>query len=272
MKKKLFVVSDIHSFYTPLKKALDEKGFDPNNENHWLIVCGDAFDRGDESEEVLRFLMSLERKVLVKGNHDILLEDLCKREFSYDYDASNGTLKTVRDIGGAGLGRPFDECCRLTWNKLARYRELLVNYFETKSYIFVHSWIPITSQNHGFYKYDENWRKATNNRWADAMWGNPFDMHMLDLNQTGKTIVFGHWHCSAGHRMLGRCNTEFNKDAVWEPCYAEGIIGIDRCTAYTNKVNVVVLEDEFIECPDCKYFVGCSACVTGKTCDLFTTE
>lgn len=243
---KFFVCSDIHSFYTPLKKALDEKGFDPNNEDHWLVVCGDCFDRGDESEEVLHFLMSLERKILVKGNHDILLEECCMREFPYSYDTSNGTRRTIQDLGGACYGRPFDECCQITWNKLARYRELLVNYFETQNYIFVHSWIPIISQNGGHYQYNYGWRVATDDRWEKAMWGNPFDMHMLDLNQTGKTIVFGHWHVSAGHKILGHCSDEFD-DAIWEPCYAEGIIGIDRCTAYTGKVNVIVLEDEFLE-------------------------
>ena len=243
---KLFVTSDVHSFYTPLKKALDEAGFDPNNKEHWLIVCGDCFDRGDESEEVLRFLMSLERKILVKGNHDTLLEECCMREFSYSHDVSNGTVKTIQDLGGAGYGRDFAECCCRTWDKLARYRELLVNYFETKNYIFVHSWIPIISQNGGYCKYDENWRDASDSSWEEAMWGNPFDMHFLDLNKTGKTIVFGHWHCSTGHKMLGRCKSEFDKDAIWEPCFAEGIIGVDRCTAYTGECNVVVLEDEFI--------------------------
>ena len=34
---KFFVTSDIHSFYTPLKKALDEAGFDPNNKEHLTI-------------------------------------------------------------------------------------------------------------------------------------------------------------------------------------------------------------------------------------------
>lgn len=245
MKKKLFVVSDIHSFYTPFKKALDENGFDPNNENHWLVVCGDAFDRGKESNELFRFLMSLERKVLVKGNHDTLLEECCMREFPYSHDSSNGTVRTISDIGKAGGGRAFDECCQITWNKLAKYRELLVNYFETKNYIFVHSWIPTISQNGGYYKYDKNWRTATNNRWENAMWENPFEMYSLNLNNTKKTIVFGHWHCSAGHKMLGHCENEFN-DAIWQPCYAEGIIGIDRCTAYTGEVNVLVIEDEFL--------------------------
>ena len=133
-KKKLFVVSDIHSFYTPFKKALDENGFEPNNENHWLIVCGDAFDRGKESNELLDFLMSLERKVLVKGNHDILLEECCMREFPFYHDYSNGTVRTIEDIGGINEGRKFVDCCQITWDKLARYRELLVNCFETKNY------------------------------------------------------------------------------------------------------------------------------------------
>ena len=243
---KFFVTSDIHSFYTPLKKALDESGFDPNNEEHWLIVCGDCFDRGGESEEVLHFLMSLERKILVKGNHDTLLEECCMREFPYSHDSSNGTRKTIQDLGGAIYRRPFDECCQITWNKLARYRELLVNYFETQNYIFVHSWIPIISQNDGYCIYDENWRDAPENKWEEAMWGNPFDMHFLDLNKTGKIIVFGHWHCSAGHKLLGRCKSEFGGDATWEPCFAEGIIGIDRCVAYTGECNVIVLEDEFL--------------------------
>ena len=243
MTKKLFVVSDIHSYYTPLKKALDEKCFDPNNENHWLIVCGDAFDRGGESEEVLHFLMSLERKVLIKGNHDILLESLCLRKAPCAHDYSNGTLKTVEDLGDMGMGYSFEKCCDVAWNKTAAYRDSLVNYFETENYIFVHSWIPLDTN----WTDDPDWRKATDDRWEEVMWGNPFDMVMAGLNQTGKTIIFGHWHCSAGHKMLGNCKDEFNGYPIWEPCFMNGAIGIDRCTAYTGEVNVLVLEDEFLE-------------------------
>lgn len=244
---KLFVVSDIHSFYTPLKEALDKAGFDPNNENHWLISCGDAFDRGPESKEVLKFLMGLERKVLVRGNHDSLLEALCMRGFPYSHDKHNGTIRTVQDIGGKQSAYDFQDACMTTYNKLARYRELLVNYFETQNYIFVHSWIPTYIEYEGkTHSFCEGWRYATDNEWEDAMWGNPFILAEQDLNKTGKTIVFGHWHCSAGHKMLGNCNDEFNY-AIWEPCYFKNTIGIDRCTAHTGEVNVLVLEDDFIE-------------------------
>ena len=265
MKQKFFITSDIHSFYTPLKKALDEKGFDPDNKDHWLIVCGDAFDRGDESEKVLHFLMSLERKILVKGNHDILLQDLCERKYPHYHDYSNGTAKTVFDLGAGIEGVPFAECCNITWNRTAAYRDLLVNYFETKNYIFVHSWIPTHIEYEGTTKpwyqqdkrhtYMEDWRDGNDIEWEDAMWGNPFYKWQDGLNQTGKTIVFGHWHCSTGHSLFSTLNksgndvecgiSEFEDDAIWEPFIHDNIIGIDRCTAHTGEVNVLVIEDEF---------------------------
>ena len=254
---KLFCCSDIHSYYTALKRALDEAGFDKNNPDHWLVVCGDAFDRGPESEEVLYFLMSLERKILVKGNHDLLLEDLCMREFPYNHDFSNGTFRTVNDIGGAGEGNPFEECCNNTLNRTAAYRATLVNYFETENYIFVHSWIPTIT--HGsqkpwhtlnkYYEYKEDWREATTQEWEEAMWGNPFFKAQDGMNKTGKTIVFGHWHCSLGHLISSDGElSEFGDNACWDVYENKDwkIIGLDKCTAHTGKVNVFVIEDNFL--------------------------
>ena len=248
---KLFVCSDIHSAYTPWMKALNNAGFDENNPEHKIIVCGDLFDRMDESIEVLHFVMNMVSKdkiILIKGNHDTLLEECCMREFPYSYDTSNGTRKTIQDIGGAAHGIPFDECCQITWNKTARYRELLVNYFETQNYIFVHSWIPTISYNGMYHSYNKDWREATQSEWEEAMWGNPFNMWSMELNKTGKTIVFGHWHCSKGHSIAsGGELSEFGEDACWKPFIHDNIIAIDRCTAYTGEVNVLVLEDEFLE-------------------------
>lgn len=250
---KFFVVSDIHSFYTPLKKALDDKGFDPNNENHWLVVCGDCFDRGDESKEVLHYLMSLERKILVKGNHDTLLEECCMREFAYSHDVSNGTKKTIQDLGRMDYEISFAECCCRTWDRLARYRELLVNYFETQNYIFVHSWIPLTIEDDypkyytrdREYHFNPDWRNATEKEWENAMWGNPFNMAEQRL-LPDKTIIFGHWHTSTGWAKAEN-RSEFGEDAKFDSYYGDGFIAIDACTAHSGKVNVLVIEDEFLE-------------------------
>ena len=255
---KFFVCSDIHSGYTQLKKALDGKGFDPNNETHWLVVCGDCFDRLGESKELLKYLMSLKRKILVKGNHDLLLEELCTRGFPYSHDKSNGTIRTVQDISGKYSAYDFAEACNITWNKTARYRELLVNYFETQNYIFVHSWIPTNVHYDGEMKpwyqqgktltYMEDWRNANDVEWEEAMWGNGINKALDGLNQTGKTIVMGHYHCSYGHsRSSDGKISEFGEDAIWEPWYHNNCIAIDRCTAYTGECNVIVIEDEFLD-------------------------
>lgn len=68
--KRLFVVSDIHGHYTLMKKALDDAGFDENNDNHVFVSCGDLFDRGVENRKVYDFVRRLKRKVLICGNHD----------------------------------------------------------------------------------------------------------------------------------------------------------------------------------------------------------
>ena len=244
-----FVSSDIHSAYTPWIKALKEAGFNENKYAHKLITCGDLFDRKDESIEVLRFVMRMveeDKIILVKGNHDLLLEELCLRGFPYSYDKSNGTVKTVQDISGKHSLQEFQEACDITYNKLSNYRKLLVNYFETKNHIFVHSWIVVNKVGIDNYEYREDWRKATDQEWEAAMWGNCINMALDGLNKTGKTIVMGHYHCSYGHLYDSDGEiSEFGEDAIWEPWYHDNCIAIDRCTSYTGEVNVLVIEDEF---------------------------
>jgi hypothetical protein len=251
MKKKLFVCSDVHGYFDEMKKALDEAGFDPENESHWLITCGDNFDRGPSPASVMKYLMNLPRKILVRGNHEQLFENLCEREFPYSYDNSNGTTRTVLQLG---FSDDFQECCNTALNITKPFFNEMVNYFETKNYIFVHSWISVINkdglpahytQNRQF-KFNPDWRNATQKEWDDAMWKNPFDMVARGLNQTGKTIVFGHWHCSKGWADAeGR--SEFDEDARFDPYYGDGFIAIDACTAYSGKVNVLVLEDELLK-------------------------
>lgn len=85
---KIFAVSDIHSFYTPMKEALDKAGFESGNEKQLLVICGDCFDRGDESQQVLDYLMNVPNKVLVKGNHESLFEEFCQRRYPMSHDWS----------------------------------------------------------------------------------------------------------------------------------------------------------------------------------------
>ena len=235
---KFFVCSDIHSFFTPFKKALDNAGFDLENENHWLIVCGDAFDRGDESNQILNYLLKLKRKILIRGNHEDLLEKCCKRGFPYSHDHHNGTVITIRDLGFYDEHKKFPLACAKTLVRTKPYREQLLDYFETKNYVFVHGWVP-----NYFNNYFDKWR---NGNWNAARWDCGIEQNKKGINVPNKTIVCGHWHCSLGHCLDNPELTEFGDNAIWDPYYSEGIIAIDSCVAYTGKINVIVLEDEFI--------------------------
>lgn len=174
---KYFIVSDIHSFYTPLLDSLNAKGFDINNKNHKLIVCGDVFDRGEETIEVYKFLKSIpnNRLILIKGNHEQLYRDLLKKKYPEDHDFSNGTVLTFIQISGYdkniildlkygkdlrfdkdfNLIEIIDKKCLEIWKDIKQQvRESEItkwlkskkwkNYYELDKYIFVHSFIPLT--------------------------------------------------------------------------------------------------------------------------------
>ena len=248
---KLFCVSDIHGFYEEFVMALNKAGFDRDNPDHYVVTLGDHFDRGHYPLAVMRFLKCLPRKILIRGNHEQLLEECCDRGYAESHDYSNGTFGTICELGDAGEGWDFGECCMRTMVKTHLFLDSMVNYLETDKYIFVHSWIPTINKDglpayyirNRQFEYNPNWRDASQKEWDDAMWGNPWDMAAQGLNQTNKTIVFGHWSTNEAWAEAENRNA-YGADAKFDPYYGDGFIAIDACTAQSRQCNVVVLEDE----------------------------
>lgn len=236
---KLFCFSDCHGFADELKQALDESGFDPNNKEHYLIGLGDYIDRGRQPQKVIDYLMSLERKVLIKGNHTSLLLDCIQRGYPYNYDWSNGTAQTIIDL--APEAQTFNEACEIAYSRVKDFVYSMVDYCETENYIFTHSFIPLNSDDASF---DPNWRSAPYDTWENARWGNPFliaDQGLLP----DKTLVFGHFHTSWARSYFDG-QPEWGDQADFSIYYGDGYIGLDACAAYSGKVNVLVLEDNFL--------------------------
>ena len=100
--KKYFVTSDIHGFYNEFHTALLGAGFEEENPDHILIVCGDIFDRGSQPLELYQYLRSLpkERRILIRGNHEFLLRQMVEREYPMGHDISNRTIHTAYAIAG----------------------------------------------------------------------------------------------------------------------------------------------------------------------------
>lgn len=249
---KFFVVSDVHSYFDEMKKALDEAGFDKNNENHWLISCGDALDRGPKTNEVVDYFMGLSRCILISGNHDQLIMDCINRGYAQEHDYHNGTHRSIIDL--APNAKTFKEACFVAYEKVKPFMDSMVNYFETEHFVFCHSWIPVNCDDNlpHYYRRNrkfskkEDWRIAHQDEWDRAMWTNPLEMAMKGLG-IEKPIISGHWHCSAGWAAQNGIS-EFKDDAIFDPFYYEDkLIMIDACTAHSGKVNVLVIEDEFLE-------------------------
>lgn len=248
---KFYVISDVHGFYNEMREALNNAGFDPNNEEHWLVSLGDEMDRGPDPEKVINYLMRLPRAIFVKGNHQQLMEDMCERRYAEKHDWSNGTMQSVLDL--APDAKTADEAFEVAYSKIKPFFDKTVNYLELKNHILVHAWIPLIDKDdlppyyvlNRHFEFNPDWRNASDYEWDDARWGNPF-MFAEQGFLPDKTLVFGHWHCSEGWAIAEDRNV-FGEDAKFDPFYGNGFIAIDACTAHSGKVNCIVIEDDFME-------------------------
>lgn len=238
---KIFAVSDVHGFYTPMKTALDAAGFDPENESHLLVFCGDMFDRGSENLAVFEYFSTLKNKVLIRGNHDErLIRLLQTRQLEY-YDSHNQTDKTLREFFG-------DWCIdnnlmlRFVDDALAKKLKDLywseLDYFEFGDYIFTHGWLPARLEGSTPYLLD-NWRDADADAWHSARWLEWQQMYAKRETTLipGKTIVCGHRTSSLGHMF----DTSRYADD-YSIFRGDGMIAIDGCTVRSGTVNVLVID------------------------------
>lgn len=232
---KFFCISDIHSFYEPMIEALNNAGFDPANPEHILVVLGDVLDRGPDSDKVLNYLMNLPNKHLIRGNHEDLIVELIQRTYPLNHDWHNGTAQSVIDL--APDAKTFEEACPIAYEKVKPMLDSMVNYVETKNYVFTHGYVP-------YNKY-RDWRDADELAWEDARWNN--GMKMVDFGfEIDKCVVVGHYHTSWG-RAHFEDKPEWGEEADFSPFYyKDKLIAIDACTAYSGKVNCLVIEDDFI--------------------------
>lgn len=266
---KYFVFGDVHGFYSILKNELKEKGFDENNENHILISLGDNFDRGSENIEMYQFLKEMKGKnkiILIKGNHEDLLLDVFKRGAATQIDVNNGTYGTLNQFYNYYF-KLYDS--KLTDNDLHDLYSKMKNdgfidfindmqdYYETKNYVYTHGFIPIDGIINYYYNsncsYNPDWRNSTSQKFKEARWINGIEMSIkYNINVPNKKVVIGHFHSSYGNvrkdMPKGLSDSiykkyEFSNLDYFLPYEDDNIIALDACTVYTNKINILVIEE-----------------------------
>ena len=238
--KKIFVVSDIHGHQTLLKNALDECEFDKENPDHLLVCCGDYFDRGSENYEVLKFFERLKHTVLLRGNHEDLLLKLLYSGKILPHNYINGTMQTLNDFFGKYFINPVDDTIDFsgktrTVDRVTEFINGTVDYFETENYVFVHGWLPDNADT------VEKRASIDKTSWESARWVKWTDKYDGRTPLPDKTVICGH--------MPTFYATKF--DSSRSPTssdifYGNGIIAIDAGTFDSQKVNVLVIEDNLI--------------------------
>ena len=250
---KYYVTSDIHGFYTPFRDVLTRAGYFEDAEPHKLVIAGDLFDRGGEAVERQDFILGLlenDEAILIRGNHEDLFAELVTTDHGlpYSHHLSNGTYDTALQL--TRINKQQAILNPLAFARAARetpyYKTILgsmVDYYETKSFIITHGWIPCVSDGNGALAYVGNWRNASRREWRQARWLNGMDA-VRTVREDDKTIICGHWHTSYGHSKYEGKGSEFGEDADFSPYIAPGVIALDGCTAHSGIVNCIVIEDE----------------------------
>lgn len=241
-----FVVADVHGFYDEMIEALNKAGYDKDNPKHCFVSLGDLLDRGSKPKECLEFVNSIpeSNKILIRGNHEDLIQQMIDRGTWLYHDLSNGTAKTAVTLTNMNPleVEPEHILNALSVNTdLTTYLNSCIDFYENDKLIFVHGWIPCVKSSK--YLYNPDWRNASRKEWEDARWICGADAWHCGINELpDKTIWCGHWHTSYAHSKYHNEGCEWDEGgqdlkADFTPFVDLGIVCMDACTAYSGFVN-----------------------------------
>jgi serine/threonine protein phosphatase 1 len=206
MKERILIVGDIHGQYASLKTVLNYAGYTTGNK---LIFLGDYINRGNESREVMDYLVDLkkeQRHIFLRGNHEDIILKLLSGDTRYwytwlEYGQGRVCINSYGEdpdrifygedsyfIKKGNFEIPLDKEETANFIRsifphehIQFLKETLLTY-EIENYFFAHAGIetglPLSEQ--GMYSADF------------ILWGD--DDFLSDTYDYGKRIVYGHYH------------------------------------------------------------------------------
>ena len=221
-KDKLFVVGDVHGQITMLEELLTY--WQPEEER--LLFVGDLADRGENSKATLervRQLMAEHDAIVVKGNHDEMLERFLESPLKHLANYyMNGGESTINSLLGRSTNRlSFLKNVAEVKEKFPWLLPMLKDlplYYEWGDYLFVHAGVDLSL---------DKWQDSTA---RDFVWIR--DGFYDQPNHTDKKIIFG-------HSVTATLNEGTANFDVWES--GDGLYGIDGGAVYGGKLHGLVL-------------------------------
>lgn len=240
---KYFIFSDIHGDFNALMKGLEDAGYTPSDPNHQLISLGDNFGRaqtGEKSKGVWKYLISPihhNKPICLRGNHESILLEIFDKQYVDYLDICNGEDKTISSFAHCSLDQArfnYDMIQEAADTGVERWIQELPWYFEGKTFVCTHGWLPDQCKIKDLAKFDEE-------DWDNATWSHTVDnfeqYKQLYPNGQKKLLIVGHWHTSDFWKMEGKESYDIYKNDKYN------VAMIDGCTALTHKLNILVIEE-----------------------------
>ena len=206
---KIIAIGDIHGCLEKLEDLLEQLAVDRQSDT--LVFIGDYIDRGKYSREVVDYLIRLQREyrnvICLRGNHEQMFLNYLDGVNEGLYLGNGG--RATLDSYGILLSDDLEERKAKIPEEHMNFFRLLLPYYETDHYIFVHAGVrPELPLN----------RQAID----DLLWIR-FEF-IENENDFGKTVVFGHTPMK---------NLLINKNKI----------GIDTGAVYGGKLTAIELPD-----------------------------
>ena len=101
MQNRIFAIGDIHGCYEQLKELIEHKIRIKKTDK--VILLGDYIDRGNQSREVIDYIIELKKKgfdlIALMGNHESMLLDALDNDLFLPEWIQNGGYATLLSFG-----------------------------------------------------------------------------------------------------------------------------------------------------------------------------
>lgn len=172
-----YICSDIHGMFKRFKKMLSEINF---SENDTLYIIGDVIDRGEQSIELLQYIINNKNIHLILGNHEYGMIDYYRGKW-HSESWSNHEWFTY---GGKLTRSQFNKLNKIEKKIILDYLENLPDHIIIGNYILVH----------GGFNYNKNiisLEYALNNSTTEEkIWNRDFFKN--DISIENYTVICGH--------------------------------------------------------------------------------
>jgi serine/threonine protein phosphatase 1 len=169
MNERLFAIGDIHGCYDSFRRMIENKIKIRNSDK--IVLLGDYIDRGNQSKEVVDYIIQLQQKgfdlIPLIGNHESMLIDAFDNDESLLRWILNGGTKTL-DSFGINTLKDLDHL-------YVDFFRRLQFYYSFHQFLFVHAGFNDDLDNPFEDKYEMIW--ARREKYTNPVFKNKIIIH-----------------------------------------------------------------------------------------------